>query len=129
MRSEWETYCKAPDLSSDGTGVLVRFASGRAQRVEITANDNGYVLRSVVAKQSIASRDPDAALRTWLRNQQNNLVGFRIDERGRIVGEAILLKAGLTAGEFELVLRTVAVECDRFEYQLTWHDRDNANQS
>jgi hypothetical protein len=124
MQSEWETYCRAPDLNSDDTGVLVRFASGRAQRVEITVNDDAYVLRSVVAKQSIVSRDPDAAVRTWLRNQQVSLVGFRIDERSRIVGEAMLLKAGLTAQEFQLVLRTVAVECDRFEYQLTWSDRE-----
>jgi hypothetical protein len=124
MRSEWERYCKAPDLNSDGAGVLVRFASGRAQRVEITLNDNAYVLRSIVAKQSIVSRDPDAALRNWFRNQQVSLVGFRIDERGRIVGEAVLLKAGLTAEEFQLVLRTVAIECDRFEYQLTWHDSE-----
>lgn len=124
MQSEWEMYCRAPDLTSDGTGVLVRFANGRAQRVEITVNDAAYVLRSVVAKQSIVSRDADAALRTWLRNQQVSLLGFRIDERGRMVGEAMLLKAGLTAREFQLVLRTVAVECDRFEYQLTWHDSE-----
>jgi hypothetical protein len=124
MQSEWETYCRAPDLNSNGTGVLVRFANGRAQRVEITVNDDAYLLRSVVAKQSIVSRDSAAAPRTWLRNQQVSLVGFRIDERGRIVGEAMLLKAGLTAQEFQLVLRTVAVECDRFEYQLTWHDSE-----
>jgi Putative bacterial sensory transduction regulator len=124
MRSEWERYCRAPDLNFDGAGILVLFASGRAQRVEITVNDDAYVLRSVVAKQSIVSRDPEPTLRTWLRNQQVSLVGFRIDERGRIVGESILLKAGLTAEEFQVVLRTVAVECDRFEYQLTWHDSE-----
>ena len=51
-------------------------------------------------------------------------MGFRIDHRGRVVGEAWVPKAGLSAAEFQLYLRTAAVECDRFEYVLTGRDAE-----
>ena len=50
------------------------------------------------------------------------LVGFRIDARGRLIGEAWVPKAGVTSSEFTSYLRAVAAECDRFEYQLTGSD-------
>ena len=33
-----------------------------------------------------------------------------------------MLRAGLTAAEFRLVVRTLAVECDRLEFTLTGRD-------
>jgi Putative bacterial sensory transduction regulator len=123
MAQDWKNYCRAPDLIVDGEGVNVRFDSGRAQRVEIICEDGTYLVRSIVAKRAVVSEHADVAVRAWLRNRQINVVGFRIDDRGRLVGEAKLSRAGLTKEEFQLVLRTVATECDRFEFQLTWSDR------
>ena len=97
MQTDWIAYCHASDFERSGDNVTVHFDSGRAQRVEVIVEDDAYLLRSVVAKQAVVSEHPDAAPRTWLRNRQMNLVGFRIDERGRIVGEARAFKAGLTA--------------------------------
>jgi hypothetical protein len=50
------------------------------------------------------------------------LVGFRIDRQHRLVGEAWIPKAGLVAEEFQLYVRMLAAECDRFEYALTGKD-------
>jgi hypothetical protein len=40
------------------------------------------------------------------------------------VGEALVPKAGLSTQEFQLYVRTVAVEADRFEFVLTGRDRE-----
>jgi len=53
-----------------------------------------------------------------------SLMGFRIDRRGRLVGEAWVPKAGLTGEEFQLYVRHLAVEADRFEYGLTGRDSE-----
>lgn len=50
----------------------------------------------------------------------NNLL--HDDRRGRLVGEAWVPKAGLTGHEFQLYVRHLAVEADRFEYRLTGRD-------
>jgi hypothetical protein len=52
------------------------------------------------------------------------LVGFRLDQKGRLVGEAWVPKAGLTRDEFLLYAKRVADECDLFEYHLTGKDRE-----
>lgn len=67
---------------------------------------------------------PDLPLKIWSRNRVVSLIGFRIDHRGRLVGEAWVPKVGITKSEFQLYLRTVAVEADRFEYTLTGRDSE-----
>ena len=44
--------------------------------------------------------------------------------RGRVVAGAWVPKAGLTQEEFQLYVRAVAVESDRFEYRLTGRDNE-----
>ena len=51
-------------------------------------------------------------------------VGLRIDDKNRLVGELWLPKVDLTSDEFQFGVRTVAIECDRFEYELTGADRE-----
>ena len=60
--------------------------------------------------------------RIWKRNRATQLVGFRIDDRSRLVAEAWVLKIGVTPEEFQLYVRTVAKESDRFEFLLTGRD-------
>jgi hypothetical protein len=67
---------------------------------------------------------PDAAVRAWVRNRSVMLVGFRVDERGRMVGESWVPKPGLTAAEFQFILRHLATESDRFEFQLSGQDHE-----
>ena len=64
------------------------------------------------------------ALVAWERNRASSLVGFRVDDRGRLVGESWVPTPGLTRDEFLFYLRSAAAACDLFEYQLTGKDRE-----
>ena len=122
MAAEWSRLCKAPDLKCDADSVDVTLGDGRRHRVDVEQQADAFVLSAIVVRQSKVASQSDLPVQAWLRNRAVALVGFRIDKRGRMVGEAWMPKIGLTADEFQLVVRTVAVECDRFEYVLTGRD-------
>jgi hypothetical protein len=124
MNINWRQFCKAEGFASFDDGVEVRFDSGRSQKVAVEDHGDAFLLRSVVARQAFVNEVPDAALRAWVRNRSAFLVGFRVDERGRVVGEAWVPKPGITNSEFQMVLRHLATESDRFEFQLTGEDRE-----
>jgi hypothetical protein len=124
VANEWAAYCEAADFACDGPDIVVGFSDGRSQRVSIAEDDGAYVLSSFVARRETVAGISDLALRVWERNRAVALVGFRIDQRERLVGEAWLPKVGLTAEEFQLYVRTVAAECDRLEYILTGRDKE-----
>lgn len=122
MIAEWPRFCRAKDLLLDGRYVDVVFGDRRRHRVSVDDEGEDYRVSAVVVRQAVVSSTPNLAIRAWGRNRATTLVGFRIDERGRLVGEAWVPKPGLTAEEFQLYLRAVAGECDRFEYLLTGRD-------
>lgn len=122
MKIDWRDFCRGTGLAPLDGGVEVRFDTGRSQRVAVEDHGDAFLVRSTVARAATVSEMPDAAMRAWTRNRSVTLVGFRVDERGRMIGEAWILKAGLTAAEFQLYVRTVALECDRFEFQLSGRD-------
>jgi hypothetical protein len=103
--------------------AVVSLAEGRAHRVEVRDTGDAYECMGIVAPASVIANLSNAPLRAWLKNRATQLVGFRIDHRGRLVGEAWIPQPGLTPEEFCLYIRRVAVECDRFEYILTGKDR------
>jgi hypothetical protein len=65
-----------------------------------------------------------AAVAAWKRNRTGILVGFRLDDRGRLMGESWVPQRGLTKDEFLFYVRTLAAACDLFEFQLTGRDRE-----
>ena len=124
MNNKWQQFCEAEGFVSNDDGVEVRFESGRSQKVAVEDRGDAFLLRSIVARQAVVNEVPDAALRAWVRNRSAFLVGFRVDERGRVVGEAWIPKPGITNSEFQMVLRHLATESDRFEFQLTGQDHE-----
>jgi len=102
--------------------VQVTFPHGRAHRIYVEDADNYYRATGFVVRQSVVESTPGLAVQVWLRNRSTRLVGFRIDRRNRLVGEAWIPKLGLTSDEFQLYVRTVAAECDHFETVLTGRD-------
>ncbi len=112
------------DFSVEEEEVLVTFAEGRSQRVSVTEEEETFHLRSVVATRGEAEKHHGLALFSWRRNRATQLVGFRLDQRGRLVGEGWVPKAGLTPEEFQLCVRRVAEESDRLEYLLTGRDKE-----
>lgn len=124
MTINWRDYCKGKGIALRDGGVEVQFESGRRQQVTIEDGEDAIIMRSVAARAAIVRDIPDAPLTAWLRNRSSTLVGFRVDNRGRMVGEVAVPKVGLTVSEFQLVLRHLAAEVDRFEFQLSGLDQE-----
>jgi hypothetical protein len=122
----WRTLCAgAQDLQVEGdTGVLVTLGKARQHRVTVVVTGDAIELRAVVARRSRLDGLADPQLATWHRNRAVSLVGFRVDERGTLVGESWVPTAGLTAAEFLIYVRGLAAACDLFEFQLTGRDRE-----
>jgi Putative bacterial sensory transduction regulator len=120
---EWREFCVgAPDVVPDDAGVDIQFSNGRRQRIDVRPGDGVIELRGVVARRAVALQIERLALVAWERNRASSLVGFRMDDRGRLVGESWVPTHGLTRDEFLFYLRSAAAACDLFEYQLTGKD-------
>ncbi len=59
-----------------------------------------YLLRAIVAKESLVESLPDLARITWRKNRSANLVGFRIDKKSQLVAESHVPKFGITPRNF-----------------------------
>ena len=120
---EWRAFCiGAADIAPDDAGLTVQFSNGRTQRIDVRLSDGVIELRSVVARRAVAEQIEDLALKAWERNRAASLVGFRADDRGRLVGECWVPTAGLNRDEFLFHVRSAAAACDLFEFQLTGRD-------
>lgn len=122
---DWRQFCRGADgVSVDGDGVGVMASNERRHRISVSETAETYELMGIVARPAAIESIPDVPLRAWRRNRGTQLVGFRIDRKGRLVGEAWIPKAGLDREEFLLYLRRVAAACDLFEYHVTGTDRE-----
>lgn len=124
MADSWKGMARAADLRVQGEQVEVRFADDRKHRVWISDSGEAYELQAVVARRSVVEAHPEISDTIWNRNRVTQLVGFRIDRHSRLVAEAWVPKAGVTAEEFQIYVRTVATESDRFEFLLTGRDAE-----
>lgn len=124
MSREWTRWCKGAGLSVDGDTIEVRFADERHQRVRVLDEGDSLRVIGVVARRGVVDGLENIALRSWSRNRATQLVGFRLDDRGRLVGESWIPKAGLSGEELIMYVRQVAAECDRLEYLLTGRDME-----
>ena len=122
MVADWTPFCEASDLTCDENRIEVAFGDDRSHIVTVETRSDSFILRAIVVRQATVLSHPDLPVQAWLRNRAVSLVGFRIDQKNRLVGEAWIPRVGLTAEEFQLFVRTVAIECDRFEYVLTGRD-------
>ena len=121
MAGDWQRLLRGREFAVDGATVLVHLGQ-RSHKVTVAERDESYEFSAVVVGASKARGISKLSLRAWLRNRAAPLVGFRVDQRERLVAEAWVPKAGLTADEFRLYARTVARESDRFEFELTGED-------
>ncbi|MEU5950506.1 hypothetical protein ABZ793_33890 [Micromonospora sp. NPDC047465] len=79
-------------------------------------------MTAVVADADDLAPGQDAARAAWRRNRHSSLVDFRIDQEGRLIAQAWTPKDGLTPAAFQTLVRAVAREADRYEFQLTGSD-------
>jgi hypothetical protein len=122
MAIDWKSYCPTNEFAIEGDTVVVHLPGNRRHRVSVHDEPDLYRLTSIIARASIIAGIESFHLQAWQRNRGTELVGFKADARGRLIGEAWVPKVGLTGPEFRTYLHAVAAECDRFEYQLTGSD-------
>jgi hypothetical protein len=123
MKTDWARLC-AGEFKINGTQIEIEFADGRKHRVEVTDAGEVYALKAIVAQRTVVQANPDLPLKIWQRNRSTQLVGFQVDNRSRLMAEAWIPKAGLTAAEFQCYVLAVARESDRLEFMLTGQDAE-----
>jgi len=89
MANAWKGYALAEDFTVQGSAIEVSFADGRRQLVNVAEGAEDYRLSSFVVKEAKAESIPDLPLQVWKRNRTTAIVGFRIDDRGRSVGDEV----------------------------------------
>lgn len=125
MPTDWRRWAREASLKMDDDTIVIVLGDGRIQRVLVEEHrPNGHTLRlsSIAVRPSALSEVDNPHLFAWDRNRTSDLVGFKIDGRGRLVGEAWVPTAGLEASEWLTYVNSVAVACDRIEYLLTGRD-------
>ncbi|RLK25403.1 hypothetical protein DER29_3405 [Micromonospora sp. M71_S20] len=122
-RGDWQRLCAAQDMQPKRQHVKVSFANGRSHSVRVTEAPDGYLLTAVVAGADIVEQWERLYREAWEKNRHSRLVGSRVDAEGRMVAQGWTPKDGLTADAFQTLVRAVAREADRYEFQLTGDDR------
>lgn len=103
-------------------GVLEVSLGERKHVVRIDEVGEDLRVSATVARPSAVRDVADLHVRLAVRNRMVPVIGFRIDQRGGVLGEACIAKAGLDPAELALVVKRAAVECDRLEFELTGKD-------
>lgn len=121
---EWRRLSRDAGLSLSGDTIEVGTNGGRQQQVFVDdANPTLLRVWSVATRPSMLQQLEDGPdVYAWRRNRLSDLVGFKTDGRGRLIGEAWVPTEGLDAGEWAVYVRTVAQACDRVEYLLSGKD-------
>jgi len=122
MGVDWIRFCRARNFLVEAPDVDVILPDGRRHRVTVEEKENSYLINAIVIKKRMANQINDLAIQTWIRNRVTSIVGFRVDTKGRLLAEAWVPKLGLSKEEFQFYLNTLAMEADRFEYELTGED-------
>lgn len=122
--TDWRRLTRDPDFRVQDDAISVRLEGGRGHQVMVDET-NPALLRvwSVAARPALLEQleeGPD--IYAWRRNRHSDLVGFKTDNRGRLIGDAWVPTDGLDAEEWAVYVRAVAFACDRVEYLLSGKD-------
>lgn len=122
-RTPWRRLSREAGLRPDGNTIEVRFGDGRRQMVSIDEHPDGSIrLWSIVARPAALRELRTPRLDAWHRNRLSEFVGFSLDRRGRMIGEAWVPLGQITANEWGFYVASLARACDRYEYLLTGRD-------
>lgn len=120
---DWRALTREAGLDFRGEAIEVRFGDERSRQVHVGQDELGTVrVWTVVARPTETEKLDNPELYVWLRNRLLDLVDFRVDSNGRLIGEASVATPGLTAAEWGLYVRTVALASERLKYLLTGRD-------
>lgn len=124
MSVDWREMSEAAGFEVQDDRVHVSIGA-RWQVVKVATDEEGVRLYSTVARRhQVNELRPEIIDRIGEQNRLSEVMGFRIDRRGRLIGEAWVPAAGLDTDEWIFYVRTVAEACDRLEFVLTGRDRE-----
>lgn len=105
-------------------GLVVSFAGGRKQAITVKRLASRYRLTSnVLHKARVEQLGRLNILKTlWTRNRLSNLVGFKLDRSGKVVGYIEHLADTLDPSDLAYSIEVLARECDRLEFILSGVD-------
>jgi hypothetical protein len=107
------------------SGSEIRVPCGRERSHTVyvdDSNEDAIRLWSIVAARRDAQRVKNPALEGWRMNRYRELVGFKVVEKGKVIGESWVPRIGLTSEEWKTYVTTLARACDRLEYLWTGKD-------
>lgn len=122
MKADWRRLIHGKHFIESAAGVQVMFADERRHFVSVKDEGDQYRLSTKVLKPSKVVLSGTTQLDLWKRNRWTSLAAFTLDERGWLIGESWVPKAGLTRLEFETYVENLATESDRLEFLLSGAD-------
>lgn len=123
MSADWRRLSRSAGFRIVNDRVEVAFEDDRRQALHVDEVDPEHLrLWSIVAPARDVKRMETPELYAWRRNRVIELVGFRLDRQGRLIGETFVPTEGLTVAEWQLYVRSLARASDRTEYLMTGRD-------
>jgi hypothetical protein len=125
---DWKALTRASTLRLEGEAIRVEIGADRFQLVRVDGSPADAI--RLWSRVAVRSQLPDIEgmerpeVEAWLINRYRELVGFKVAERGTIIGEAWVPLVGLTSAEWRLYVETLAGACDRLEFMWTGADRE-----
>lgn len=128
MPTDWRRLCREAGYRiGEGDELTIALTGERQHRVRVEVPDGRDLIRvwGTAARPSVLAEATDEPhVFAWQKNRASDLVGVKVDRRGRLIGEAWVPMAGLDAEEWKFWVRTVAETCDRLEYLMSGRDED-----
>ena len=104
--------------------LLVKLSElGRKQEIILSVQDPSYVFSTTigtVASTSLSRRE--LQFRIWRQNALKPLVNIRINNKDEIIGSVSNDISHTDPNEVSFYIKTLAQDCDRFEYSLSGSD-------
>jgi hypothetical protein len=122
LSADWHAFCRVEGFEASARHLDVSWGTARRHRIYVDETPDAWRLWAHVAGRSTLDKSGLATADIWLKNRVTDLVGYRLDASGKLMGESWVPKPGLTAEEFRTYARTLAIDCDRFEFQLSGRD-------
>ena len=134
MPADWKRITTLAAFRVMKESIWVKFDDGRSHQVWVDEGSGSGELRlwaiAAPRQRFCPQRRPEGqgaarpgAPSAGLEPQPaSDLVGFKIDGKGRLIGEAWVPTAGLGREEWETYVLAVARTCDRLEASMTGRD-------
>jgi len=108
-----------------GGEIAYNFPNERQQKVFVDEK-HGHAIRLwsvILGPAATAELHEGSPLEyAWERNRLSDLIGFSVDNRGRLIGESWVLVSTMDQDVFDLHLSELARVCDWHELRLSGSD-------